>query len=1172
MADFLAENNTCGQNILRLVSRGNAIIAEILRLKDFIPQIYRLDNKSDQQKYGDLILDFSYFKTSDIFEQKVDNDRKLQDLDEEIRENNLDIITRFYLAFESIHKYVIDLNRFLEDLEEGLYIQQTLESVLESEEGKQLLCEALYLYGVMLLVVDLHIKGIIRERILVSYYRYSAQRSNSESNIDDVCKLLRSTGFPKPTGGKKAFQYPEEYFKRIPIQETYIDMVLGRLRSDDVYHQLKVFGLPEHRSTAFGNQAAMLVICLFFSPSILHYQTAVMREIVDKYFPDNWVINIYMGEILNLIDAWEPYKAAKSALSNSLEPQNLSEYSKKHRIKFQKLLPSIQNLVQEGALTEDQILDNSQKVINLIREANVTLRWLMLHTAPLSSATEGNKKCKQVRDCILSETKFSHLEMFQLLLNSAQFELKVKDMFKAVEYIIILFPHLLSEKQTKWEGYKRDSVDRMNELSDVFSGTKPLTRVEKNENLHKWFQDIGKQIDSLNHEETTVSGRKIVQLIKALEEVQEFHGIGNQIQVSQFLLETRNILHSMLRSINIKEEVSIHLQVIADMSYAWHIMDSYTTYMQKGIKEDPSLVVKLRATFLKMASALEIPLLRINQARSPDLVSVSQYYSNELVAYLRKVLHIIPETMFEIMAKIAQLQTYEIKEVPTRLDKDQLKEFAQLDNRFEVAKLTHAVSVLTEGITMMKSTLVGVIRIDPIQLLEDGIRKELVKHMATALNNGLSFNTKSKTSELIQKLETLGDVMDGHKRSFEYIQDYIHIYGLKIWQEELTRVIGYNVEQECNNFLRNKISDWQSRYQSKTIPIPKFLPQDTTSVNFMGRLARELIKVTDPKTTIYLEQTVSWYDLKTKAEVINTKSFSKITKSVGTQGVTGLDCLLSFIISSDLQNFLGNLENGILKEKAWVQLFEEVFKVLENKNELIKNSSRCISYYTSSISKIWPQILDCILKIGQMQLLRILIAYELSTCCKSYSPNFVSVIEAFNKALLSDIKKHYRDPSKPYPSDNTFLLESLASQLDAVGLSDPVMKIYVTTKNLNNFAVLAFLFTLSHISKLHYSKTVGALLSKKTTDPLDGISFTMGLQTVFRQFHPSVREDFLSYMALYLKSIIVDNCQKPKAEVTEEILTTIYFLDSFVRIAKLPKDTLSEYIPQVVLDLYPMVY
>ena len=47
--------------------------------------------------------------------------------------------------FESIHKYVIDLNRFLEDLEEGIYIQQTLENVLFNEDGKQLLVSQNYL-------------------------------------------------------------------------------------------------------------------------------------------------------------------------------------------------------------------------------------------------------------------------------------------------------------------------------------------------------------------------------------------------------------------------------------------------------------------------------------------------------------------------------------------------------------------------------------------------------------------------------------------------------------------------------------------------------------------------------------------------------------------------------------------------------------------------------------------------------------------------------------------------------------------------------------------------------------------------------------------------------------------------------------------------------------------
>ena len=65
--------------------------------------------------------------------------QQLQDLDEEFRENYIDILRRFYLVFESLHKYITDLNRFLDDLEEGLFIQQTLESMLLNEEGKQLL-------------------------------------------------------------------------------------------------------------------------------------------------------------------------------------------------------------------------------------------------------------------------------------------------------------------------------------------------------------------------------------------------------------------------------------------------------------------------------------------------------------------------------------------------------------------------------------------------------------------------------------------------------------------------------------------------------------------------------------------------------------------------------------------------------------------------------------------------------------------------------------------------------------------------------------------------------------------------------------------------------------------------------------------------------------------------
>jgi WASH complex subunit strumpellin len=72
-------------------------------------------------------------------------------------------------------------------------------------------------------------------------------------------------------------------------------MIIGRLRSDDIYNQAKEFPLPEHRSVALAIQACMLYVILYFAPDILHNQSAVMREIVDKHFPDNWVIAYYLG-------------------------------------------------------------------------------------------------------------------------------------------------------------------------------------------------------------------------------------------------------------------------------------------------------------------------------------------------------------------------------------------------------------------------------------------------------------------------------------------------------------------------------------------------------------------------------------------------------------------------------------------------------------------------------------------------------------------------------------------------------------------------------------------------------------------------------------------------------------------------------------------------------------
>ena len=82
-------------------------------------------------------------------------------------------------------------------------------------------------------------------------------------------------------------------FSRVPVNRQYVNMVIGRLRSDDIYNQISAYPFPEHRSTALATQASMLYVILYFAPDMLNTQTAKMREIVDKHFPDNWVSIIF---------------------------------------------------------------------------------------------------------------------------------------------------------------------------------------------------------------------------------------------------------------------------------------------------------------------------------------------------------------------------------------------------------------------------------------------------------------------------------------------------------------------------------------------------------------------------------------------------------------------------------------------------------------------------------------------------------------------------------------------------------------------------------------------------------------------------------------------------------------------------------------------------------------
>ena len=98
--------------------------------------------------------------------------------------------------------------------------------------------------------------------------------------------------------------------------------------------------------------------------------------------------------------------------------------------------------------------------------------------------------------------------------------------------------------------------------------------------------------------------------------------------------------------------------------------------------------------------------MRIVQCGSKDVISVAEYYSAKLVAYVRAVLEVVPRNVFAVLDTIIKLQTHNLKTLPTKFERKYLKEYSQLAERHTLAKATHGVSVFTEGILAMKTTLV----------------------------------------------------------------------------------------------------------------------------------------------------------------------------------------------------------------------------------------------------------------------------------------------------------------------------------------------------------------------------------------------------------------------------------------------------------------------------------
>lgn len=1209
---FTEKDNLCGDALLGIVCRGHGELTELLRLSTIIPPAFASaaaaaeaakkeptasgsgygyftslfgvatkneKDEPDDNKYNSILFDFTYLRNPEKFENLIastdtSTGTDMRALEAEFASTHRNTLADMYRLFGSIYTYYRDLQKFVTDLSAGKFLQCTVESVLIDTEGRQLLCEATYLYGMMLLLMERHIPGAVRERIVIAFLRYCGEAGDL-SRFDEICTLVRCTNSAVATAGRTSSDLCEEkLFSRYPLPPTFIRSLIGCLLSDDIYVQSPIFPSFSHRTMRLAKQSSMLYVILYFQTSTLHVEKGTMREIVDKFFNNQWVVSLYNGMLVDVSEQWARFDAASLALGTWLQLPNMEVLYRMNAKSFGQCLCDLRTYLTRGVLTDNFFLDNIDGLFDCLRRCNVALRWRLLHHPKNTNTPAGAKPEKKGLDTKKEEiVSINDGNILTMMLLISRFEEKLK----------AIISHLIAEKSNIWEASRTKAAQRMMELSHYFSGEQALADVERNEPLMGWFASFADEIRSLSRGNGTpqvVIGKKIQFCIESLEDINEFD-LSSQAKIT--LQSTKDVLLQMARMERITSETLGTIESISDMSYGQEAIESYVPAIHMSVKKDPSTVSYLHGLFLKLSSCIQTASFRLEQASSEQLDVVKAYHSSFIERLVRNTLAVVPSSIFSVLLQIADMKE-KLCMIPSKIETESLRDIAQIDERYKLSLLTYEISVFAEGIFSMHTISVGRIEIKPREIFDRGLRKALCQHVSVILHRTLQFQFRGDVkpgaivdfqSDSTRTFSLLISRLDGLKYALEQTQDYIGTSGLKLWDEEFSRIIAFNVEQESNKYMRNKVSSSLSCHQSADVPIPLFAPTDTEPlyVSFIGRVMSSLLKMTEPQATIFSLECNGWF-LPDGTEACGSQMFHFLHRAVQVWGLVGLDMLLSFRVLNELQRFVKFYHSAV---KSHGVLLEQIRDTFYPDWKTPHDPLKLFASATKKTEKLMTPVATCVRRVGQAQILRKMIRDELRLTTNVDAEQMQQSLAIANEVLLGIFDKRNSECSDSSPENSMGSYDHISEMFTGTGGSDPLLTIFLTIEPMEGLQVVLSMFVISHMESLKYDRDFGSLVRAKDEVPFDGWPLVAGMASILKQFHPSFAASFFASLSQFVRAgIQVSLTPKNKSSRKEEpqqlpvyITNTLIFMCQLCSLSGIDRSVLHEHIPEHLISLIP---
>ncbi|KAK9117727.1 hypothetical protein Sjap_016674 [Stephania japonica] len=818
--------------LLNFAGRIQTLISELLLLSSRIPPQFR------DPRFDSVLFDLRYIESPHNFEKKIEGNGELEALEDQLRKSCSEFMKRFFLLANGIVVYYKELVRYLNDL----HAHNSVEGVLQSEKGGQLLTESLALFGCLLLLLEHHMRGYLREKLFVAHIR--SDNCFVSPNLEFLCLLCRAH---QPTASSTFYQVqsshlnssvvtvhrPEEILLRFPFPEPVVESVISHLRNCDIYNHTPHDPDLEHRSVALAKQAGYVYVLLFYIPEYLH-NVVLMQEIVALFFQDLWIVPIFMDFKVDLSFSWDMYKGAKASLSSCLLPVHVKHLCQLHSSKIKDLMSVLCSTLSEDFLARDYVLNNAMELLSLIRNCNFSLRWLLLHRTSLY---------KKVRDIVISAVAAHQIDeatLILFLLKTSQLEFEVKQ----------LYMELLEEKDAIWLERRQHAYDCM---QDTFKylGSLVISQRVREETLEDIFKNFSLEVGSLDHTNVDHARGKLHLVISTLKEIEQFHEIEEVLPMKQSVSATLQYLQDMLQALNLNKDALLAFSVFTDATYSWGFVGDFVGKLFKIIEQDSTILFNLRPLFLKFHSVLDAPLLRLSQSQSPDLPFVLSYYSSQYRALIYAILEVMPAMLFRMLTDdVAQaLQSSQLQKA---IGKDKLQEIIMPAEQFHLMKAFSQMSVFSRALTVFSGTHFGLSEMDIESWIKEKMRKELYPRFEYMLKPLFLF-PQTGLQQLEMNLKKTATYVISQMHLMEFFQDLMHIHGARIWEEEFTSFLKHCLRKECDDFVNRRKEDLMF------MGIQPLINNFSCAPTFLGHLLHQVLKLTNPSKSMFIEPMSGWY-------------------------------------------------------------------------------------------------------------------------------------------------------------------------------------------------------------------------------------------------------------------------------------------------------------------------